>query len=158
MSRTGSGIFERVLGDTVSGRTIDASGVYQPGPIYFFPGYDSLDVSRYEVLLEVTNTNDAPADVELTLLGDGTRRASNEVSEVAVRFRKTCWPKTAGQIGSSPLKRLRLKGSNQRDRVYKYSPFAGYRRYSGCCSAQRSGTVANTSATGGKLSGAGFRT
>ena len=30
-----------------------------------------LDVSRYEVLLEVTNTNDAPVDVELTLLGDG---------------------------------------------------------------------------------------
>lgn len=30
-----------------------------------------LDASRYEVLLEVTNTNDAPADVELTLVGDG---------------------------------------------------------------------------------------
>jgi hypothetical protein len=30
-----------------------------------------LDVSRYEVLLEVTNTTDAPAEVELTLLGDG---------------------------------------------------------------------------------------
>lgn len=30
-----------------------------------------LDASRYEVLLEVTNTNDAKADVELTLLGDG---------------------------------------------------------------------------------------
>src|SRR5262249_30322920 len=29
-----------------------------------------LDVSRYEVLLEVTNTNDAPVEVELTLLGD----------------------------------------------------------------------------------------
>ncbi len=31
-----------------------------------------LDVSRYEVLLEVTNTNDVPANVELTLLGDGS--------------------------------------------------------------------------------------
>ncbi|HEX3593746.1 MAG TPA: VWA domain-containing protein [Polyangiaceae bacterium] len=30
-----------------------------------------LDVSRYEVLLEVTNTTDAPAEVELSLLGDG---------------------------------------------------------------------------------------
>jgi hypothetical protein len=30
-----------------------------------------LDKSRYEVLLEVTNTNDSPATVELTLLGDG---------------------------------------------------------------------------------------
>jgi von Willebrand factor type A domain/Aerotolerance regulator N-terminal len=31
-----------------------------------------LDKSRYEVLLEVSNTNDTPAEVELTLLGDGT--------------------------------------------------------------------------------------
>ncbi|HEX4338538.1 MAG TPA: VWA domain-containing protein [Polyangiaceae bacterium] len=30
-----------------------------------------LDVSRYEVLLEVTNTTDVPAEVELSLLGDG---------------------------------------------------------------------------------------
>jgi Ca-activated chloride channel homolog len=30
-----------------------------------------LDKARYEVMLEVTNTNDQPADVELTLLGDG---------------------------------------------------------------------------------------
>lgn len=31
-----------------------------------------LDKSRYEVLLEVSNTNDTPAEVELTLLGDGS--------------------------------------------------------------------------------------
>ncbi len=30
-----------------------------------------LDKNRYEVLLEVANTNDTPAEVELTLLGDG---------------------------------------------------------------------------------------
>jgi hypothetical protein len=30
-----------------------------------------LDSSRYEVLLELSNTNDTPADVELSLLGDG---------------------------------------------------------------------------------------
>lgn len=30
-----------------------------------------LDKSRYEVMLEITNTNDQPVDVELTLLGDG---------------------------------------------------------------------------------------
>jgi Ca-activated chloride channel family protein len=30
-----------------------------------------LDKSRYEVMLEVTNTTDEPVDVELTLLGDG---------------------------------------------------------------------------------------
>jgi hypothetical protein len=45
-SRTGSGTFERVLGDTI-GRTIDESGSYQPGPVYFFPGYDSLEVGRF---------------------------------------------------------------------------------------------------------------
>jgi hypothetical protein len=30
-----------------------------------------LDASRYEVMLEVTNTNDAPENVELSLIGDG---------------------------------------------------------------------------------------
>ena len=46
-SRTGSGIFERMLGDTISGRTIDEVGGYQPGPVYFYRGYDSLEVARY---------------------------------------------------------------------------------------------------------------
>jgi hypothetical protein len=49
VSRSGSGTFERLLGDTVSGRTIDADGVFQPGPVFFFPGFDSLDVARYEL-------------------------------------------------------------------------------------------------------------
>jgi hypothetical protein len=47
VSHSGSGTFERVLGDTVAGRTIDPAGVYQPGPVFFFPGYDSLEVARY---------------------------------------------------------------------------------------------------------------
>ncbi|HEU4723029.1 MAG TPA: hypothetical protein VFS59_16830 [Gemmatimonadaceae bacterium] len=46
-SRTGAGTFDRVLGDTAGGRTIDASGVYQPGPVFFYPGYDSLEISRF---------------------------------------------------------------------------------------------------------------
>ena len=37
-SRTGSGMFERILGDTISGRTIDELGAYQPGPIFFYSG------------------------------------------------------------------------------------------------------------------------
>jgi hypothetical protein len=49
VARSGSGTFERLLGDTVSGRTIDAAGVYQPGPLFFFPGYDSLEVARYSL-------------------------------------------------------------------------------------------------------------
>ncbi|PYP80210.1 MAG: hypothetical protein DMD35_05560 [Gemmatimonadetes bacterium] len=46
-SRTGSGTFERVLGDTIGGRTIDESGAYLPGPVYFYKGFDSLEVARY---------------------------------------------------------------------------------------------------------------
>jgi hypothetical protein len=49
VSHEGSGTFERLLGDTVSGRTIDRDGVYQSGPIFFFPGFDSLEVARFEL-------------------------------------------------------------------------------------------------------------
>jgi len=47
VSRTGSGTFERMLGDTISGRTINEFGAYQPGPVYFYRGYDSLEVGRF---------------------------------------------------------------------------------------------------------------
>ncbi len=49
VSHSGSGTFERLLGDTVSGRTIDPKGVYVPGPLFFFPGFDSLEVARFEL-------------------------------------------------------------------------------------------------------------
>src|SRR5260370_19400707 len=58
-----------------------------------------------------------PARALLTLLGEGTRRPSKKDSEEAVMFRKVCWPTSSGQMGSSPLKRLRLKGSYQRGLV-----------------------------------------
>ncbi|MET0410288.1 MAG: VWA domain-containing protein [Polyangiaceae bacterium] len=49
-----------------------------------------LDASRYEVMLEVQNTNDAPADVELTLLGDDqvveTSRQTVEAGQKSLRF------------------------------------------------------------------------
>ena len=48
-SRTGSGVFDRILGDTTGGRTIDADGAYLPAPVFFYPGYDSLEVVRYEL-------------------------------------------------------------------------------------------------------------
>jgi von Willebrand factor type A domain/Aerotolerance regulator N-terminal len=51
-----------------------------------------LDKSRYEVMLEVTNTNDEPADVELTLIGDGqvvdVTRLSLQPNERLPRFYK----------------------------------------------------------------------
>ena len=49
VSHEGSGTFERLLGDTVSGRTIDPDGAYLPGPIFFFPGFDSLEVAQFEL-------------------------------------------------------------------------------------------------------------
>jgi hypothetical protein len=49
-SRTALGLMERLYGDTVRGRTIDEAGVYQPGLLYFFPGYDSSEVSRFIVV------------------------------------------------------------------------------------------------------------
>ncbi len=51
-----------------------------------------LDKSRYEVMLELTNTNEDPADVELTLLGDGQivdiTRLKLGPNEVLPRFYK----------------------------------------------------------------------
>ena len=49
-----------------------------------------LDRARHEVMLEVLNTNDVPADVELTLLGDGqvaeTTRLSLQPGERRAQF------------------------------------------------------------------------
>src|ERR1700676_4260589 len=64
-----------------------------------------------------------PACAALTLLGESTRRPSKNVSEDAVRFKNVCWPRRSTQMGWSPLRRLRLNGSYQRDLVYMYSPF-----------------------------------
>lgn len=51
-----------------------------------------LDKARYEVMLEVTNTNDEPVDVELTLIGDGqtvdVTRLSLQPNERLPRFYK----------------------------------------------------------------------
>lgn len=51
-----------------------------------------LDKARYEVMLEVTNTNEEPTDVELTLIGDGqtvdVTRLSLQPNERLPRFYK----------------------------------------------------------------------
>ena len=51
-----------------------------------------LDKARYEVMLEVTNTNEEPVDVELTLIGDGqtvdVSRLSLQGNEKLPRFYK----------------------------------------------------------------------
>jgi VWA domain-containing protein len=42
-----------------------------------------LDASRYEVMLEIQNTNDAPADIEFSLLGDGQVVETSQLSVAA---------------------------------------------------------------------------
>src|SRR5271167_3196749 len=63
--------------------------------------------------------------VALTPLPTGRRLKSKKVSEEPVKLKKTCCPKTAGQMGWSPFRELRLKGSKNRERVYMYSPGLG---------------------------------
>ncbi|MDC0747196.1 vWA domain-containing protein [Polyangium mundeleinium] len=77
-----------VVSDGALGPAVDAAGPVELGDvrISFLPigsratnvaitGFSvrryPLDKSRYEVMLEVTNTNDEPVDVELSLFGDG---------------------------------------------------------------------------------------
>lgn len=56
-----------------------------------------LDASRYEVLLEITNTNDTPADVELTLLGDGN---VVDVSRLSLKSNERL-PRVYGDLGGA---------------------------------------------------------
>ncbi|HZF54782.1 MAG TPA: VWA domain-containing protein [Polyangiaceae bacterium] len=77
-----------VVSDGALGEPVDAAGPVQVGDVrlsYIAVGERSsnaaitafsvrrypLDKSRYEVMLEVTNTSDEPMDLELSLLGDG---------------------------------------------------------------------------------------
>ncbi|MDI1431216.1 vWA domain-containing protein [Polyangium sorediatum] len=77
-----------VVSDGALGPAVDAAGPVELGDvrISYLPigsratnvaitGFSvrryPLDKSRYEVMLEVTNTNDEPVDVELSLFGDG---------------------------------------------------------------------------------------
>ena len=70
-----------------------------------------IDVIRGDVFLDsVASSTEGQANQQLlgqlTALGVGTRRASNVVSEPAVRFRKISWP----MMGASPLRMLCLYG------------------------------------------------
>lgn len=76
-------VSDGTLGDPKQLAGIDLSGVdlaYVPigekGTNVAITGFSvrryPLDKSRYEVMLEITNTNEARAEVELTLLGDGS--------------------------------------------------------------------------------------
>jgi hypothetical protein len=55
-----------------------------------------LDRSRYEVMLEVFNTNEAPAEVELSLLGDGQVVQTGRLSLAAKERRAQFYPNLAG--------------------------------------------------------------
>lgn len=55
-----------------------------------------LDRSRYEVMLEVFNTNDAPVDVELALFGDGQLVQTGQLSLGPKERRGQFYPNLAG--------------------------------------------------------------
>ena len=55
-----------------------------------------LDRSRYEVMLEVFNTNDAPAEVELSLFGDGQLVQTGHLSLAPRERRAQFYPNLAG--------------------------------------------------------------
>ena len=57
-----------------------------------------LDKTRYEVMLEVTNTNPEPANVELTLLGDGD---VVDVTRLALGRTSGCRASTRTSAGAS---------------------------------------------------------
>ena len=65
-----------------------------------------LDVSRYEVLLEVTNTTDAPAEVELSLLGDGN---VVDVSRLSLRANERLPRVYADLGGASKMLEARIR-------------------------------------------------
>lgn len=85
-----------------------------------------LDASRYEVLLELTNTSDAPADVELTLLGDGN---VVDVSRLALKAGETL-PRFYPDLGGASRTleaRIRVEGGapdalGADDRAYALMP------------------------------------
>ena len=111
MSRTGSGIFERVLGDTVSGRTIDASGIYQPGPLYFFPGYDSLDVARYELLARTNLRAEAGVRLgDLWLSAGLVRRGATTLIPAAELIADTVSGTAVRTEGEATAQTLSLRG------------------------------------------------
>ncbi|HVU04461.1 MAG TPA: VWA domain-containing protein [Polyangiaceae bacterium] len=84
-----------------------------------------LDASRYEVLLEVTNTNDAPADVELSLLGDGE---VVDVTRLSLKPNERL-PRVYGDLGGASRKleaRIKLTSAKDElpadDRAYALMP------------------------------------
>jgi hypothetical protein len=88
-SRTGSGTFERILGDTI-GRTIDDSGSYQPGPTYFFNGYDSLEIARYSLASQTSFRAEAGVRLgDLWVSGGVMRRAATTLLPAAELIRDT---------------------------------------------------------------------
>jgi hypothetical protein len=109
------------LGDTERiGRTVDLTGIqlsYEPigkdskniAITQFAVRRYPLDKSQYEVLLEVTNTNDAPAEVELTLLGDGEIVDVTTLKLGPLERLPRIYPDLAGASRTLEAK-LRLKG------------------------------------------------
>jgi hypothetical protein len=89
-TRTGRGTFERMLGDSISGRTIDDSGSYQPGSLYFFPGYDSLEVARYTLAAQTSYRAEAGIRIgDFWVSGGVMRRAATTLLPAPELIRDT---------------------------------------------------------------------
>ena len=89
-SRTGSGTFDRILGDTIFGRAIDDTGAYRPGPVYFFPGYDSLEVARYALASQTSFRAEAGIRLrDFWVSGGVIRRAATTLLPPAELIRDT---------------------------------------------------------------------
>jgi len=115
ISHSGSGTFERLLGDTVSGRTIDPNGAYQPGPVFFFPGFDSLEVASFQLASRTSMRVEAGVRIgDLWFSGGAIRRGATTLLAPEDLFRDT----TSGT-------RVRIEGEatgrlvSVRGRLYK---------------------------------------
>jgi len=115
VSHSGSGTFERLLGDTVSGRTIDSKGIYLPGPLFFLPGFDSLEVAQFELAARTSMRVEAGIRLgQLWISGGAIRRgATTLLSPEDIR------------TDSGPGTRVRTEGEatarlvSVRGRIYK---------------------------------------
>ena len=110
-SRTGSGTFERMLGDTISGRTIDAAGAYRPGPVYFYKGYDSLEIARYGLGSETSLRAEAGVRLaDFWISGGVIRRGATTLLPPAELIRDTVVGTSVRTEGEATAQTVAVRG------------------------------------------------
>ncbi|HKH90209.1 MAG TPA: Plug domain-containing protein [Gemmatimonadaceae bacterium] len=110
-SRTGAGYVERMLGDTLNGRTIDSAGAYQPGPLFFYPGYDSLEISRYGLDAQTNLRAEAGVRLgELWISGGLIRRGATTLLPPAELIRDTVIGTAVRLEGKATARTVAMRG------------------------------------------------